>query len=631
MTVAADGSRVAFLRSAELSSASGTRSDQLWVYDVAAGTATAVADTARLSGGGPVDSYATDGCTTTAVLAASGCLHQVDLVTGATTPLPTSATAGDPRPDPTGSWVGYLSDGCLRVRPLHAVPDDDGAAPGDLLLAGEPDRADGGLPHLSWGDRGWWWSPDGRRVLATRLDAGHPDRQVSLHLLELDGGWVDVHWDRETYPHLASAGWADHGSPVVAVLRRSQQHGLVLAVDPRTGETQVHAELADPRWVEPVPGTPRHLPDGRVLVGGELAHDGYDARCLFADGTLLTPPGLYVRRVVGRLPGGSGILVEGTAGEPSEQHLYQVGTAVGVAGADPRRVTTSPGWHRAEVGGDTVVIGSESLERPGVHWTVWCGGDRVGELPSAPPPPPATPRPELQRVTDRGLPTGVLYPDAHVRGRRLPVLVDTCGLEQGVRASHAAWRERWWWATQGFAVVAIDHRGSPGVAPSFEKVVHRRVADVALADLVEALLTLAGKHTDLDLDKVAVTGRGLGGWLAALAALRHPGTFRCAVAEAPLVEWEAAERTFATRYLGPAEEAPDVYRHHSLLTAAAEPAAGLPARPLLLVPDHAADGPVQRLAAALRTAGRPHRVLPAHGYRSGIRPAARDFLRRHLG
>ncbi len=89
--------------------------------------------------------------------------------------------------------------------------------------------------------------------------------------------------------------WGE-GAPLITVLRRAQQHGLVLAVDPRTGETQVHAELADPRWVEPVPGTPAHLPDGRVLVGGELAHDGYDARCLFADGTLLTPPSLYVRR-----------------------------------------------------------------------------------------------------------------------------------------------------------------------------------------------------------------------------------------------------------------------------------------------------------------------------------------------
>src|SRR5690606_8686113 len=118
--------------------------------------------------------------------------------------------------------------------------------------------------------RGWWWAPDGRSVLATRVDLGRSRPEVSLHLLHLDGGWVDVHWDRESYPYLVSVDWSDHRDPLIAVLRRPQQHGLVLAVDARTGETQVHAELADPRWVEPIPGTPRHLIDGRVLVGGEL-------------------------------------------------------------------------------------------------------------------------------------------------------------------------------------------------------------------------------------------------------------------------------------------------------------------------------------------------------------------------
>ena len=105
-------------------------------------------------------------------------------------------------------------------------------------------------------------SPTRRRAAA--------NAEVSLHLLDLDGGWVDVHWDRETYPYLVGGALGRAGGPLITVLRRLQQHGLVLAVDPRTGETQVHAELADPRWVEPVAGTPAHLPDGRVLVGGEL-------------------------------------------------------------------------------------------------------------------------------------------------------------------------------------------------------------------------------------------------------------------------------------------------------------------------------------------------------------------------
>ncbi len=71
----------------------------------------------------------------------------------------------------------------------------------------------------------------------------------ALHVLDLDGGWVDVHWDREPYPYLVDASWTEQGGPLLTVLRRLQQHGLVIAVDPRTGETQVHAELADPLWV----------------------------------------------------------------------------------------------------------------------------------------------------------------------------------------------------------------------------------------------------------------------------------------------------------------------------------------------------------------------------------------------
>lgn len=620
VTVAADGSRVVFLRSAGEGGP-----DQVWVFDVDHGVQRLVADARDLAGGGRIDSLATDAVARAAVLSCGGHLHHVDLLGGEVTHVRTAGPVSDPRLDPTGTRIAYVTGGCLRVRRLDADP----AGEHDALLAGEP--ADGGQPYVSWGAGGrWWWAPDGHSVLAVRRDARHPE-QASLHLLELDGGWVDVHWDRETYPRLASATWTEHGNPVVAVLRRSQQHGLVLAVDPRTGETQVHAELADPRWVEPVPGTPRYLPDGRILVGGELAHDGYDARCLFADGTLLTPASLYVRRVVGRLASGATILVEATAGEPAEQHLYEVDTSISAAGVDIRRLTTTPGWHRGAVGGGTVAIGSESLDHDGVRWTVWRAGVRVGELSPAVDVGAGAPRPELQRVTDRQLPTGVLYPGGHVLGRRLPVLVDACGMEQGVRAARAPWLARQRWTGEGFAVVVVDHRGTPGISPSYEKVVHRRLADLAVADLTEALLALSGKHTDLDLDRVAIRGRGVGGWLAALAALRRPDAFRCAIAEAPLVDWADADPTLAERYLGSVADGPDIYQHHSLLAAAAEPGGDGPPCPLLLIADDADPRPVRRLAAALQAAGRPYALLPTGLGPDELRRAQRDFLHRHLG
>jgi dipeptidyl-peptidase-4 len=547
LTVGDDGARVAFLRS------DGPRDPEpaLWSLDVATAALTLVA-------AGPVHSYA--GSAKLDVLAWA---HEGRLFTSTAGRIDTAATVLDPRPDPAGRHIGYLTpDGCLRV-----ITGSD-----DQLIAGEADA--------SWGvaepaaaefgrDRGWWWSPDGTQILAVRST----DTAPSLHLLDLFGGWVDVHWDRETYPYLTDMHWSGTGHALITVLRRTQQHGLVLSIDPRTGETQVHAELADARWVEPLPGTPRQLPDGRIMVGGELAHDGFDARCLFADGSLITPPGLYIRRVAGVLPrptGGPEIIIEGTEGEPAEQHVFAVRTAQ-AGGVSSRRLTAEPGWHTATVGGDVLVV----------DLTVIRGPAEVRELPSVAEPLPYAPRPVLERVTDRRLPSGVLYPTGHVTGTRLPVL-----LELGEGPGHqqvvvdpARWQERQWWADAGFIVVSVDSRGTPGVAPSFEKVIYRRLADVALTDHIDALRFLTGKHPDLDLSRVAVRGTRLGGWLAAVAVQRRHDIFRCGVAVDPITDWAALPTAYAERYLGSQADNSDVYHHHRVEPAAAglliSPAGGL--------------------------------------------------------
>ena len=554
VTVGGDGARVAFLRS----SGAFDPSAGLWVLNVATASE-------RLVFAGPVGDYSADRLARVATFEVDGVLFRADLVSGSAESLATAGPVVCPRPDPTGRHIGYVTpEAGLRVIGPDGV---------DELLAGEPGgvswRDPGGV---KWGvpdpaaaefgrTRGWWWAPDGSQILAARA-AG----SISLHLLDLHGGWVDVHWDRETYPYLVDVRWSEGGGPLITVLRRMQQHGLVLAVDPRTGETQVHAELADARWVEPVPGTPRHLPDGRVLVGGELAHDGFDARCLFADGSLLTPPGLYVRRVVGVLPrtgapaAGPDLIVEGTDGDPAAQHVFRIRTSVGGGGGDAIRLSAGSGWHHASVGGNVLVL-DDAVQR---------GDAAVHTLGSHAAPYPYAPRLNLERVTDRRLPAAVIYPDRYVAGTPLPVLVtlgDGPGHQQ-VTLDRAGWQERQWWADAGFAVVSVDSRGTPGVAPSFEKVVHRRLVDVALMDQADALLALVGKHPDLDLNRVAVRGTGLGGWLAGMAVLRRSELFRCAVARDPVLDWTTLPPAFAERYLGRLAESPDVYAHHSLLAEA---------------------------------------------------------------
>jgi dipeptidyl-peptidase-4 len=679
VTVTADGAHVIFLRS----SGPQDPTDQLWAFDVETGQERLVADPAQLLSGDEdlpaeeralrerlrlsasgIGSYTADPSGGAVIFTLAGRLFRADLPTAEVREIPTAGPVVDPRPDPTGQRIGYVTGGALHIVDSggrnQVLATEEGVTWGlaEFVAAEEFHRF-----------RGYWWSPDGRAVLAARVDesrvprwhlhdpanpaqppttvayphAGGHNADVTLHLLDLDGGWVDVHWDRETYPYLVCVSWSESGGPLITVLRRLQQHGLVLSVDPRTGETQVHAELADPRWVEPVPGTPAHLPDGRVLIGGELAHDGYDARCLFADGSLITPPNLYVRRVSGRLD--HELIVEAQDGEPSEQHIYAVRVPAGGTGVAARRITTAPGWHTAHAARNTLVVGELSLDHAGTRYRVYRRDELVGEVTSHAATPPYAPRPVLQRVTDRQLPTGVLYPRNHVAGRRLPVLVDIYGGpgHQEVVSARSRWVERQWWADAGFAVVVIDNRGTPGVAPSFDKAIHRRFADVILADQVDALTALAEKHPDLHLSRVAIRGWSFGGYLSALAVLRRPDVYHCAVVGAPVTDWELYDTAYTERYLGLPDDGSDVYAHNSLLEAAAEPPTGPDdARPMLLihgmVDDNVVAAHTLRLSAALLAAGRPHSMIPltgathmaAGGLSERLLRLELDFLRRSL-
>ena len=183
------------------------------------------------------------------------------------------------------------------------------------------------------------------------------------------------------------------------------------------------------------------------------------------------------------------------------------------------------------------------------------------------------------------------------------------------------------------------------MAPSFEKAIHRRVADVILTDQVDALTALAGKHPDLDLGRVAVRGWSFGGWLAGLAVLRHPELFRCAIAGRPGHRLGAVRHRVHRALPGAARTTARTSTRTTRWSSWPPSRSPRPdeARPLLLVHGMADDNVVAahtlRLSAALLTAGRPHAVHPAdrghpHGRRTAPPSACSalelDFLRTHL-
>ncbi|MBW3603196.1 MAG: S9 family peptidase, partial [Actinobacteria bacterium] len=137
--VAPDGSRVTFLRAAS----GHDPLSCLWVLDVATGRERLVADPARLGAGvdgdlpveerarrertresaGGVVAYATDRALGLAAFALRGELFVAGLdprpgAAGPVRRLPAGATVVDPRPDPVGRRVAYVSGGALHIAPL---------------------------------------------------------------------------------------------------------------------------------------------------------------------------------------------------------------------------------------------------------------------------------------------------------------------------------------------------------------------------------------------------------------------------------------------------------------------------------------------------------------------------------
>ncbi|HEY0487407.1 MAG TPA: prolyl oligopeptidase family serine peptidase [Mycobacteriales bacterium] len=630
--VSGDGHRVLFLRAP-----SGTdRVHGLWLLDVATGEERCAADPRHLEDDGELPAeeralrerrressagivaYACDDAGTVAVFVLSGRLYRVSLTDGsAPVPVPTTGPVLDPRPDPAGQRIAYVTGGALHV----VAPDGT-----DVCLAAE-DGVTWGLPDFVAAEelgrfRGHWWSPDGTAVLAARVDtsavamwhladpaspaappaevrypaAGTPNACVTLHVLSLAGGRVEVALPGAEY--VATAGWPSASpGPLVSVLSRDQRTLDVLGVDPATGATRLLERRTDAAWVDAVPGTPDILPDGRLLTG--------DAAGLRIDGQRVTPPELYVRAVAGRLDGD--LLVEGTAGEPECNHIWRVP----VEGGAPVPLTTDRGYHSGRAGGRTLLVVArrpegESFEvtADGARWTLRSLAER----------PPYAPSPLFARVTPRLLPTAVVYPSWHRAGDPLPVLMDPYGgpHHQEVLAYRGPWLSAQWWAEQGFAVVVVDGRGTPGVSPEFERAVAGDLAGPVLDDQVDALRALAGEHPDLDLTRVGIRGWSFGGHLAALAVLRRPDVFHAAVAGAPVTDWALYDTAYTERYLGLPSERPDAYARSSALTSAADLT-----RPLMLIHGLADDNVVAahtlRLSAALLAAGRPHEVLPLTG------------------
>ncbi|HEV7961985.1 MAG TPA: prolyl oligopeptidase family serine peptidase [Actinoplanes sp.] len=613
VTVAPDGAAVMFLRSR----AGDDPVTCLWALDLASGKERLLADPAELSGAGGIGAYATDAAAGLVAFALGGELWTVEVADGRIRRLPADGPVVDPRPDPAGKRIAYVCRGALRVIEADGTGDRTIAAPDgpDVTFGVAAEHT--GAAALG-GRRGYWWAPDGTRLLVARVDsvavelwytadpaepgkapraaryaaAGRANAEVTLWIAGLDGSRTKARWDRDAFEYLPGAGWDAHG-PYAVVQSRDQRTVRFLGIDPADGETRVLSQQLDECWVQLIPGLP-----ARTASGALIAHaDRHGTRHLTVDGVAVTPPGLQLRAVLEVT--GEDVLFTASE-EPTETTLwrYQAG-----------RLSAEPGGH-----------GIASLvERPvlDVH-------------------------PERLVLGQRELRGLLFLPSWHrPESGQLPVLVDAYGGASRQRVTaELDWRSlvSQWFAEQGFAVLVADGSGTPGRGPDWEREIHGDLFGPVLEDQVTALREAARLHPELDLGRVGIRGWSFGGSLAALAVLRRPDVFHAAVAGAGVTDQRLYNAHVRERFLGHPDEFPERYEACSLVRAAPRLS-----RPLLLMhglaDDNVHPANTLRLSSALLAAGRQHEVLllPGVGHQAIGAPGTENllwhqvrFLRQHL-
>ncbi|WP_152628296.1 prolyl oligopeptidase family serine peptidase [Streptacidiphilus neutrinimicus] len=648
LAVTADGATVLFLRGRDGADARTC----LWARELATGEERVVVDGAD----GAVTAYGTDAAGRRVAFVRAGRLWLADLGTGPSAPdvvRPVHGVHGpvsDPRPDPTGRRIAYLDGRALRVVDLAGSDDRAVAAPGP---GDGPEVRYGVSEHVARESMsrpcGYWWSPDGQRLLVARIDeepvavwyvadpanpavppravryasVGTANADVRLGIVdavrrehprpEAEGDWTEVAWDRAAFEYLTSAGWDAHG-PFASVQSRDQRTVRVLGVDPAAGATRLLAEQHDEAWVQLVRGLPVRTASGALLTHLDVG----DTRHLAADGEPLTPPGLNLREVLG-VDGDDVLFTATSESDPFSTHLWRVGVPDGT----PEQLSAEPGVHDGVLRGGALV--------------------RPGDLADLSETPLVPLRRTLLRVGERRLCTAVHLPSWHTPGSRLPVLLDPYAgpaMQRVTAGGGWATHLSQWFAEQGFVVLVVDGVGTPGRGPRWEREVHGDVFAGPLRDQIDALHAVAETHPEygLDLERVAIRGWSYSGSLAEVAVLRRPDVFHAAVAGAGVTDQLLYDTHWRERFLGHPDSSPEAYAACDILRDAPKLR-----RPLLLMHGLGDDNvfPVStlRLSQALLAAGRPHEVLPLSGAGHRVTQQAvaenlilhqLDFLRRAL-
>ena len=552
----------------------------------------------------------------------------------------------DPRCTSDGKSLAYVQGGNLFVLPLSA-----GAQARQLTSDGS-DTVSWGLAEFIAAEelgrqRGFWWSKDGKSLLALRADesgvavktraqifadrtamteqrypaAGEANAKVTAFVIDAATGQRRELPLPVTAEYIARAGWFADGTPWLQWFNRDQTRLTLTQFKPGPRDITVETDAA---WVDvhdDLIETPRGLLWSSEATGRRQP--------------LLIDRASGARTPLAQLPEPLGHVVCANA-----QHLVFTAAAdlgksqelqvLPLAGGKPQAVpgAASRQWRdaKADAGCTRLLITQSAWGQPprlelrglGQGTAIALAGDApASELAAY----SNTPQALALTAADGSTPLNAFFFAAQGgRETQRPVIVLAYGGPGAATVSWAWGRDMpliAYWRQRGYGVLMLDTRGMEHRDRAFRRAHYRSFGNVEVADLFAAVRQLPSRVPGVDAARIGFFGWSYGGFLGARAMLDGDTPFAAAVAVAPVTDWTLYDTAYTERYLG----LPEGGKAATYASANLPARAALLAKPLLLVHGTADDNVLfehtLRLVEALQTAGKTFdlQIYPgkAHG------------------
>jgi len=538
---------------------------------------------------------------------ARGQLWYYSLDTGTAVQLTSSPDASeDPKFSPDGKRIAYVRKHNLYVHPVSGEEGERPLTREEKEKDKAKDRDKEKDDNILNGEVDWvyaeelavrsnfFWSPEGHEIVFLQMDetrvptypitdwlpthprverekypkAGDPNPSVRLGVVGGNGGkvrWIKLTDDDDTY--LPRFGWIREGWAWAEVLNRKQDVMDLYFIDAKSGKSRkVLTESSPDAWVNV-------NDDFRILKSGDRFlwtswRDGHTHIYLYsfnaqdpmsADAKLerQLESGDYEVIAVNGVDEALGtVFFTANKADPRQEKIFSVkldGSGMQSISPEAGNYTASfsdDGKHFVETHSATLRPPRILLCAPGGNcYKVWEGRSVADYDPIAPK--------ALEFKAEDGT---VLYgylilprnTDASPK-IPIPLIVHIYGglADQIVRDSWGGTNALFHQilANDGFAVFAVDNRGTPNRGKKFSAATRLQFGRVELKDQLTALDQLYAQFPQLDRTRTGMWGWSNGGSMT-LYALTHSGRFKAGISVAPVTNWRDYDSIYTERWLG---------------------------------------------------------------------------------